>query len=97
MIVYSWTALSGDTSAAVVGMGITSDHEKAKRDAEEPVLSGQAFLAIIESVTPVMAAHGLSLCYLRTGTAWLGRRNTSGGVAWRRFFVEDDDADRMYP
>jgi hypothetical protein len=94
MIMYSWTALSGDTSAAVVGMGITSNREKARRDAEEPLRDGKAFLSIIETVRPVIAAHSLSPCYLRTGAAWLGRRDNSGGVAWRRFFIEEG-ADRI--
>ena len=96
MIMYSWTALSGDTSAAVVGMGITSDRDKARQNAEEPLLVGKAFLSIIETVRPVIAAHSLSPCYLRTGAAWLGRRDNSGGVAWRRFFVEDE-GDRIDP
>jgi hypothetical protein len=95
MIMYSWTALSGNTSEAVVGMGITRDREKARLDAEEPIRSGRAFVAIIESVRPVIAAHSLSPCYLRTGAAWIGRRDNSGGVAWRRFFVNEDEADRI--
>lgn len=87
MILYSWTALSGTTSDAVVGLGITRDPEKARRDAEEPLLSGSAFVAMIEAVGAVNAAHGMYPCYLRTGEAWVGRRNRSGGVAWRMFFA----------
>ena len=83
MILYSWTALSGSTSDAVVGMGITRDREKARLDAEETLLSGKAFVAMIEQVGAVNAAHGLSPCYLHTGEAWVGRRNGSGRVAWR--------------
>jgi hypothetical protein len=94
IIMYSWTALSGRTNEAVVGLGITPSHEKAKLDAEELLRDGKAFLAVIETVRPVMAAHSLSPCYLRTGAAWLGRRNNSGGVAWRHFYVEDGD-DRI--
>jgi hypothetical protein len=97
MIMYSWTALSGDTNDTVVSMGITHDREKARLDAEEPLRSGEAFLALIERMRPVMAAHSLSPCYLRTGTAWLGRRNNSGGVTWWRFFVEVDTPDRIDP
>jgi hypothetical protein len=97
MIFYSWTALSGRTDDAVVAMGITGDHMKARQDAEEPLRQGTAFLAIIEAVRPVMAAHSLSPCYLRTGAAWLGRRNASGGVSWRRFFFRGNGADRIGP
>jgi len=95
VILYSWTALSGSTSDAVVGMGITSNREKARRDAEEPVMSGKAFMAVIEVVRPVMAAHGLSPCYLPTGAAWIGRRDISGTITWRRFFVGEEGADRI--
>ena len=95
MILYSWTALSGSTSDAVVGMGIASSREKAIRDAEEPVISGSAFIAVIEVVRPVMAAHGLSPCYLPTGAAWIGRRDSSGAVTWRRFVASAGDADRI--
>ncbi len=95
MILYSWTALSGNTSDAVVGMGITSSHEKARVNAEEAVASGRAFVAVIEIVRPVMAAHSLSPCYLPTGAAWLGSRDATGGVTWRRFFVGADRADRI--
>ena len=87
MILYSWTTLSGATSDAVVGLGITRDRRKAQRDAEETLLSGSAFVAMIEAVGAVSAAHGMCPCYLRTGEAWVGRRNRSGGVAWHAFIV----------
>ena len=97
MILYSWTAFSGDATKAVVGIGITGSREKAMADAEEPVLSGKAFLAVVETVRPVMAAHSLSPCYLRTGAAWLCRRDESGDAQWRRFFVGEGEADRIAP
>jgi hypothetical protein len=97
MIFYAWTVLSGTTTDAVVGLGITGDHEKAKEDAEGPLLDGRAFLAMIEAVRPVMAAHSLSPAYLRTGVAWLGRRDNAGGVTWRRFFAQGEDPDRIDP
>jgi hypothetical protein len=87
MILYSWTTLSGATSDAVVGLGITRDRRKAQRDAEETLLSGSAFVAMIETVGAVNTAHGMYPCYLRTGEAWVGRRNQSGGVAWHTFFA----------
>jgi hypothetical protein len=86
MILYSWTALSGSTSDAVVGLGISRDHERARLDAEEALLSGRAFVAMIEALGAVSASHGLYPCYLHTGEAWLGRRNKSGGVVWRTYF-----------
>lgn len=98
MIMYSWTALSGSTSDAVVGLGITRDRKKAQRDAEETLLSGSAFVAMIEAVGAVNGVHCMCPCYLRTGEAWVGRRNRSGSVAWRTFFARglsdpDDDLD----
>jgi hypothetical protein len=93
MILYSWTALSGATSDAVVGLGITRDRQKAQRDAEETLLSGSAFVAMIEAVGAVNATHGMYPCYLRTGEAWVGRRNRSGGVAWRTYFVRRRDPE----
>jgi hypothetical protein len=95
MIFYAWTVLSGTTTDAVVGLGITGDEEKARLDAEEPLLAGRAFLAMIEAVRPVMAAHSLSPAYLRTGVAWLGRRDNAGGVTWRRFFAQGEGAERI--
>jgi hypothetical protein len=97
MVFYSWTALSGNTGDPAVSMGITGDRDKAWRDAEEALLDGRAFLALIETVRPVMAAHSLSPCYLRTGAAWLGRRSSSGGVTWRRFFGRVNGTGRIEP
>jgi hypothetical protein len=97
VIFYAWTALSGRTTDVVVCLGITGDRERARLHAEEPLLDGRAFLVLIEMVRPVMAAHSLSPCYLRTGAAWLGRRNTTGGVAWRRFFDPVDGPDKIEP
>lgn len=91
MILYSWTSLSGATSDAVVGLGITRDRRKAQRDAEETLLSGAAFVAMIEAVGAVNNAHGMYPCYMRTGEAWVGRRNRSGGVGWRTYFARDNN------
>ncbi|HXL96268.1 MAG TPA: hypothetical protein VN969_45755 [Streptosporangiaceae bacterium] len=95
MIFYAWTALSGKTSDVVVCLGITGDREKARLDTEESLLDGRAFLGIIEMVRPVMAAHSLSPCYMKTGAAWLGRRNSTGGISWRRFFAPGDGPDKI--
>jgi|GEM_PF-3707480 len=95
MYFYSWTALTGMTNDPAVCLGICSDREKAQRDAEEPVLDGRAFVAIIDTVRPVMAAYGLTPCYLCTGASWVGRRNRDGRVVWQRFHYRPGDTDMM--
>jgi hypothetical protein len=97
MFFYSWTALTGMTGDTAVCLGISSDREKAQRNAEEPLLDGRAFIAIIDTVRPAMAAYGLAPCYLCTGASWVGRRNRYGRVVWLRFHYSQDGPDMMSP
>jgi hypothetical protein len=95
MFFYSWTALTSQASDSAVCLGICSDREKAQRDAEEPLLDGRAFIAVIDTVRPVMAAYGLAPCYLCTGASWMGRRNSYGGVVWQRYHYHPDRPDMI--
>jgi hypothetical protein len=95
MFFYSWTALSGMTSDIAVCLGISSEREKAQQNAEEPLLDGRAIVAIIDTVRPVMAAYGLTPCYLCTGASWLGKRSKPGHVVWQRFHYRPDDPDMI--
>jgi hypothetical protein len=95
MFFYSWTALTGVTNDAPVCLGICDDRDKAQQDAEEPLLDGRAFIAIIDTVRPVMSAYGLTPCYLCTGASWLGRRDRHGRVVWLRFHYRQDGPDMM--
>ena len=97
MVCYIWTALSGSTADAPVGMGVSRELERAQRDAAEPLRQGRAFLALVEAVQPVIAVHNLAPDYVRTGTGWVGRRTVSGGITWRRFFVQHGGTDSMGP
>jgi hypothetical protein len=93
MFFYSWTALTGMTDDIPATLGISDSREKAQRDAGEALLDGRAFIAIIDTVRPVMAAYGLAPCYLRTGASWLGRRDRSGQVVWQRFHYRPGGSD----
>jgi hypothetical protein len=95
MFFYSWTALTGSTDDIPVCMGICDERGKAQRDAEEPIMDGRAFIAIIDTVRPVMAAYGFAPCYLCTGASWVGRKDRHGRVVWHRFHYLSDRPDMM--
>jgi hypothetical protein len=86
MIFYSWTAITAVTNDVVVAMGITSSRERAMLNAEEPLLDGRAFVAVIETVRRVQGVPGFGPCYVHAGVSWVGRRTLSGGVKWRRYW-----------
>lgn len=79
---YCWTLLTRDISATPFLMGVTDDLAKAQRLSEPHILSGRAFLGLIELVRPAMSVHSLDTCYVRTGLTWLGRLTNSGRVGW---------------
>jgi hypothetical protein len=79
---YCWTLLSRDISATPHLMGVTDDLAKAQKLCEPHLESRGAFLGFIQTVQPAMTAHGLDMCYVPTGPAWLGRLGRSRGVGW---------------
>jgi hypothetical protein len=97
MFLYSWTALTGMTDEVPVCLGISDDQDSARRAAAEPLLDGRAFVAVIDTVRPVMQAYGLAPCFMRTGASWLGKADRHGHVVWHRFQYPHDTPGRMDP
>lgn len=79
---YCWTLLSPEISATPRLMGVTDDLAKAQKLCEPHLRSRRAFLGFIQAVQPAMTAHGLDMCYVPTGAAWLGRIRRSRRVGW---------------
>jgi hypothetical protein len=79
---YCWTLLSRDISETPYLMGVTDDLARAQRLSEPHLISGRAFLALIEAVRTAMTVYSLDTCYVRTGRFWLGRGTAHGGVRW---------------
>ena len=63
-------------------LGVTDDLAKAQRLTEPHLISGQAFVCLIETVRAAFTVHGMDSCYVRPGPDWLGRLTTSGQVRW---------------
>jgi hypothetical protein len=80
---YCWTLLGRNIADTPQLMGVTDDLTRAQRLSEPPLLSGQAFVCIIEAVRPAMSVHSLDTCYVRTGRIWIGRRTATGKAHWR--------------
>jgi hypothetical protein len=81
--VYCWTLLTRNIAETPYLLGVTDDLAKAQRLGEPHLLSGRAFLCLIEAVRPAMMVHSLDACYVRTGREWVGRRTVSGRVRWQ--------------
>jgi hypothetical protein len=79
---YLWSLLGTDLSAGPASSGITDDVASAMRLTEPEVASGNAFLCIIEEVTPRISVGGLETIYQATGRHWIGRRTRKPGVFW---------------
>ena len=63
-------------------LGVTDDLAKAQRLTEPHLISGEAFLCLIETVRAAFTVHGMDSCYVRPGPDWLGRLTASGQVRW---------------
>lgn len=79
---YCWTMLTRDVHATPYLLGVTDDLAEARRLAETHLISGQAFLCLIETVRAAFTVHGMDSCYVRPGPDWLGRLTASGLVRW---------------
>jgi hypothetical protein len=79
---YCWTLLTRDINATPYLLGVTDELAKAQRLTEPHLISGPAFLCLIETVRAAVTVHGLDSCYVRPGPDWLGRLTTNGRVRW---------------
>jgi hypothetical protein len=79
---YLWTLLGTDLSAGPASSGITDDVASAMRLSEPEVANGNAFLCVIEEVTPRISVGGLETVYQSTGRHWIGRRTKVRDVFW---------------
>jgi len=79
---YLWSLLGTDLSAGPACSGITADAASAMRLSEPEVAKGNAFLCIIEEVTPRISVGCLETVYQSTGRHWIGRRTRSRSVFW---------------
>ena len=84
---YLWALLSGDISDPPTVRGITDDLARAMRVTEPYLIDGRAFLCRIVEVRYAMAVPSMDACYVPTGRAWNGRRDTASGVTWREMEV----------
>jgi hypothetical protein len=89
VILYTWTAVASGGCGHGGSTGITDDSDRARRAAESCLRSGQARLAFVESVRPVMAAHSLNPSYLRTGAGWWATPAVAGDVRWVHYSDPD--------
>jgi hypothetical protein len=84
MILYCWTIVTGAIDVVPQAMGVAKDRKRAELASEPYLRSGDGFVSLIEAVRPVIAVHGLSPCYARTGVVWVGRRGRDGEITWSR-------------
>jgi hypothetical protein len=83
--VYLWTTVARESPVPHSNLGISDDDDRARGAAEQCLRTGQAGLAFVEAARPVMSAHSLSPCYLRTGAGWWAAPGLSGEVHWTKF------------
>jgi hypothetical protein len=83
--VYLWTTVARESPVSHGDLGISDDGDRARGAAEQCLRTGQAGLAFVEAARPVMSAHSLSPCYLRTGEGWWAAPDLSGEVHWTKF------------
>jgi len=79
---YSWTLLTRDVHSTPYLLGVTDDLAKAQWLTEPHLISGEAFICLIETVRAAFTVNGMDSCYVRPGPDWLGRLTTSGQVRW---------------
>jgi hypothetical protein len=100
VIVYLWTTVARETPMPHGYLGVSDDDGRARGAAEHCLRTGQARLAFVETAQTVMAAHSLSMCYLRTGAGWWARPGPAGEVHWVTFTgseVGPFSLDRAFP